>query len=332
MAVGSAEDGISLNGAYLQQQLGNYSNYCSPPGVSVNPTWIITMTADARTMLLLEVDGGLLGDLLAQSPESGEPCLQIRGHPDDDAAVCTASQTFILKSTMTSNCQLLYSPKGKSTSICNGGEEHPVLYFGQEIFELAPQARPDFGHLQSLLEERVYDGATTVATQKANALRLTLEWIQANVPASDTQIQDYLVVNAVLIDGEYRQLGLQYTLHLVKVLMLCLYERFGEFTKGLSERDFQDLWIAGDLCSVMEHRSIFEFLQRRFFIIVDGGGDGVFKLDLKAIARIHAEAILVSPPATVSFQLDRACRSGGGPTLWRGGGKSAETLWRGRRS
>ncbi|MQL95346.1 hypothetical protein Taro_028011 [Colocasia esculenta] len=114
-------------------------------------------------LLLLEVDEHLLPEMLDQR-------VTIRGQPDEDAVLCTASATYALKFVGTSNTVCLVPPGNPSSknqqSRCNsnGGPDSPaaapqtavsVLKVASGNMELV-QVAPRLDKLKSLLRKRPY--------------------------------------------------------------------------------------------------------------------------------------------------------------------------------
>ena len=83
------------------------------------------------------------------------PSLVIKGEPDEDAVLCTADKTYILRSVVLSNSILVVAPPNDMDEDRN--EEDVVIHDEiHDILELLPTL-PRLQKLNGLLRNRVYD-------------------------------------------------------------------------------------------------------------------------------------------------------------------------------
>ncbi|KAL5973308.1 hypothetical protein ACLOJK_029958 [Asimina triloba] len=142
-------------------------------------------------LLLLEVDSALLPQFLHNH-------ITIRGHPDDDAVLCTASSTFALKSVSNSNTLFLIPP----ASTPNASASASVLKIAPGNLELMHIA-PKLDKLRSLLADNPYRPDSEAAVDQARLY----SWadLASRIQASDEELKSGLrAISAVEIEGYWR--------------------------------------------------------------------------------------------------------------------------------
>lgn len=144
-----------------------------------------------------------------------EPSLTIRGHPKDDAILCTDDRTYSIKCNTVSNTLLLMQKGFGSVN---------VIHTENDIMEVQPNViKPNMSRLEAILETNMYDGKE----QEKIIEELTLPYLLDNVPASICEIQDFLKENCVLVNSSYRKVAMDYLQGFAKLLLISLAAELG---------------------------------------------------------------------------------------------------------
>lgn len=144
--------------------------------------------------------------------------LYIKGRPEDEAVLCSEDTTYGLKNVQTSNCLLVSKlVKGCDTQV-NRIEVIHNLKSTIEVTRVAPKLH----RVKELLLPSSYRGALDKYLHKSNPKFYTLEELQAEVQASDTELDAMLNRLRVLtLDGVLRLVELDDLYHTVSLVLEC---------------------------------------------------------------------------------------------------------------
>ncbi|XP_058099213.1 uncharacterized protein LOC131243711 [Magnolia sinica] len=153
-------------------------------------------------LLLLEVEPTFLPHFLHNQ-------VSIRGHPDDDAVLCTPSSTYALKSVSTSNNLFLIPPTTQNThNDPNTHNEPAPAATPTSVLKIAPghmelvHIAPRLDKLKSLLAKNPYQPDFDEADRTG---LYTWSDLAGRIQASDEELRSGLqAVSAVEIDGYWR--------------------------------------------------------------------------------------------------------------------------------
>ncbi|KAI0743367.1 sister chromatid cohesion protein Dcc1 [Daedaleopsis nitida] len=196
-------------------------------------------SSDTGTYKLLELPPELCKFIESATEEPSvmicpdkRPSFTIKGAADEDAVLCTADKTYIVRSVVLSNCVLVVTPD--PTASPDGGDDEdgePEEIFIRdelrEFIELVPSV-PRLHKLTSLLHGREYDeghededmASDDDSDQGTKMPRFTYEDARATIQASDAELDKGLRDRRVLIlNGELRPIARS---HLTTILELIL--------------------------------------------------------------------------------------------------------------
>ncbi|KAI9572170.1 sister chromatid cohesion protein Dcc1 [Boletus coccyginus] len=168
---------------------------------------------DAGAFRLIELPPELcqLIDSAAETKPS-RPILSIKGHPTEDAVVCTADKTYTLRSVVLSNTVLVLTPSRTDPD----GTVH-VRDQLHEVLELVPSV-PKLHKLSVLLRGMEYDKGDE--DRRATLPRYTYEQARGEIQASDSELRLGLKERRILVlDGYLRPIV---PVHLSTILELLL--------------------------------------------------------------------------------------------------------------
>ncbi|PIN12591.1 hypothetical protein CDL12_14792 [Handroanthus impetiginosus] len=104
-------------------------------------------------LMLLELDEKLLPEMLHQR-------VTLRGQPDEDAVLCTASKTYAVKFVGTSNSVFLIPPADKISELCKNKDDDNMVV--ASVIKVAPgcmelvETAPKLDKLKLLLSQNPY--------------------------------------------------------------------------------------------------------------------------------------------------------------------------------
>lgn len=176
-------------------------------------------------ILLLELDEKLLPDILNER-------VTLRGHPDEDAVLCTQSKTYSVKFVGTSNSVFLIPPSDQFSLDENMQKKDSGEMKVVSVIKLAPgnmevvEVAPRLDKLKLLLSQNPYNIDETFETEelgevgKHNAGLYTWEDLVDRIQASDMEIRSALeALFAVEINGYWRILDENYKDGILNMLL-----------------------------------------------------------------------------------------------------------------
>eukprot|EP01018_Ginkgo_biloba_P026712 Gb_37493 [translate_table: standard] len=169
---------------------------------------------------LLEVDETILKEVLDKG-------VTIRGHPDEEAVLCTSSTTYAIKYVSTSNSVFIIPPQSfvSEESPQNGTDEPTAgaIKLASGHMELSKIA-PKLEKLKFLLRQRPYREDTETETETGiEGLEGLYKWedLLENVQASEEELREGLnAVAALEIEGYWRIVDEKFMGCLLDVLIL----------------------------------------------------------------------------------------------------------------
>lgn len=155
--------------------------------------------------------------------------MTLRGTPDEDAVLCTASKTYAVKFVGTSNSVLLIPPSDEVPELRNNGDDHmavaPVLKVAPGCMELVEVA-PKLDELKSLLSQNPYSFSETSEMDTSEEREKTYtglyKWedLVNRIQASDEELKLGLQsLSALEINGYWRILDDNYTFTILNMLL-----------------------------------------------------------------------------------------------------------------
>ncbi|CAN6445484.1 unnamed protein product [Victoria cruziana] len=154
-------------------------------------------------LILLEVHEALLPQIL-------EDRVAIKGEPDEEAVLCTSSETYALKFVSTSNSVFLVPPKAGYSVGAEIETEKNVTDSAASVVKLAPGymelvlVAPKLEKIKTLLKQKVYKADFDDESDSKPGL-YTWEDLTDRIQASDDELRDGLQeISAVEIDGYWR--------------------------------------------------------------------------------------------------------------------------------
>ncbi|KJE93452.1 hypothetical protein CAOG_04241 [Capsaspora owczarzaki ATCC 30864] len=223
-----------------------------------------------KTFRLLE-----LHDDVLQALKRGDS-LCIKGAPDQDAVLATATQSFAIKQAGTSNTLLVAMPRvqkyvtspsqdnqdNDASPMAIDGEEAaaaafevasslPILASCHEYLEALP-CKPRLDQLDALINERRYAGEDQEDSNPAG--KYSLEEICNRVQASEQEIVRALEQSsALLIHGKWRAMDFAYAHLVLDLILKTITEHDWSYRKVPLELSAQDLEPHGISRDVVEH-------------------------------------------------------------------------------
>ncbi|KAH7888573.1 sister chromatid cohesion protein Dcc1 [Phlebopus sp. FC_14] len=150
---------------------------------------------------------------LIESATNSQPTFSIKGHPTEDAVLCTANKIFSLRSVVLSNTVLVLTPSRTDSN----GTVH-VREQLHEILELVPSV-PKLHKLPVLLKNMEYDEGDD-DRPKATLPKYSYEQAQCEIQASEVELKRGLKEFRILVlDGQLRPIA---PAHLSTILELLL--------------------------------------------------------------------------------------------------------------
>ncbi|WVO24971.1 uncharacterized protein IAS62_006354 [Cryptococcus decagattii] len=142
--------------------------------------------------------------------------LTIKGKPSDDATLCTADSTFLLRTVGISNSLLVClppSPDDLSYSFTKDEEDRPTLQIRDichQVLECVPVA-PNLGRIRTVLRASAWEGMGGGLGKRKRedgdgrkVKRWTKEQLRSVVQASDAELEQGLKErNVIEVDGEF---------------------------------------------------------------------------------------------------------------------------------
>ncbi|OJA14423.1 hypothetical protein AZE42_06433 [Rhizopogon vesiculosus] len=165
---------------------------------------------DTGSFKLLELPPELCQ--LIQSASGNSPCLSIKGHPTEDAVLCTSEKTYTVRSVALSNTVLVVTPSRSDPD----GTVH-IRDQLHEILELAP-AVPKLHKLSVLLRDMEYDEGDE--DRQGTMPKYSYEQARGEIQASEAEFCRGLKDRRILVlDGQLRPIAPP---HLSTILELLL--------------------------------------------------------------------------------------------------------------
>ncbi|KAL8500562.1 hypothetical protein ACS0TY_020225 [Phlomoides rotata] len=192
------------------------------PHTSISVTYH-SLFGPHNDLMLLELDDKLLPEILHQR-------VTLRGKPDEDAVLCTASKTYAIKFVGTSNSVFLIPPSDKVPELCNDKDDDrmvvaPVLKVAPGCMELVESA-PKLDGLKLLISQNPYSFSevsemnTSEEREKTEMGLYRWEDLINRIQASDEELKSGLQSLAALeIDGYWRILDDNYTFTILNMLL-----------------------------------------------------------------------------------------------------------------
>ena len=173
---------------------------------------------------LFELDEPVLQQVL-----KNDGAVSIKGARNDEAVLCTAEKTFLLRLAESSNALLLAptNRKRKCTEADGGdateGDGVEVQASVSAHFEILPTA-PRTGSLVGLLSKRPYLGTRDASTVNETDARLTLAGLDRAVQASNVELRAALrAARALPVDGKWCVLDSELEIDIINnVLSHCV--------------------------------------------------------------------------------------------------------------
>lgn len=169
-------------------------------------------TRPVEEVVLLEVPD----DHVLRAVESGDGTVTFKGDPSDEAVLCTAERTYVVRVADSSDTLLLLAPAADGTT------DQLVQAELHGYFELRC-CPPRMARLRQLLAERPYRGDAADAESSAadRSGLYTLDDLRTRVQASDEQLRTALVeLHAVEVDGFWRVLDTRTAEKTLKQLLI----------------------------------------------------------------------------------------------------------------
>ncbi|KAI3444862.1 hypothetical protein Pfo_001527 [Paulownia fortunei] len=174
-------------------------------------------------LMLLELDEMLLPDIMRQR-------VTLRGQPDEDAVLCTASKTYAVKFVGTSNSVFLIPPSDKVSELCNNKDDNNMVV--ASVIKVAPgymelvEVAPKLDKLKLLLSQNPYSFSETSEmdiSEEGEKTKIGLyRWddLVDRLQASDEELKLGLQsLSAVEIDGYWRILDEKYMSGILNMLL-----------------------------------------------------------------------------------------------------------------
>ncbi|OXC69997.1 sister chromatid cohesion protein DCC1 [Cryptococcus neoformans Ze90-1] len=171
---------------------------------------------EEETYQLLELPPGLLKQVEAlKDKEDGQVFpLTIKGRPSDDATLCTADSTFLLRTVGISNSLLVClppSPDDPSYTFTIGEEDRPTLQIRDichQVLECVPVA-PNLERIRTVLKASAWEGMGSGLGKRKRedgdgrkVKRWTKEQLRSVVQASEAELEQGLKErNVIEVDG-----------------------------------------------------------------------------------------------------------------------------------
>ncbi|KAI0661096.1 sister chromatid cohesion protein Dcc1 [Cubamyces menziesii] len=187
--------------------------------------------SEVGTYKLLELPPDLCKSIEASAEGSSSPSFTIKGSPEDDAVLCTADKTYIVRSVVLSNSVLVVTPDPADEDADNDVDEplKDVAIRDQlsEVIELVPCV-PRLHKLNAFLRGREYDEGhedeESMSEDEDGIVkkrpRFTYEDARRTLQASDAELDKGLRDRRILVlKGELRPIAPS---HLTTILELLL--------------------------------------------------------------------------------------------------------------
>lgn len=192
------------------------------PSSSVSITYH-SLFGPQEDLMLLELDNKLLPEILQQR-------VTLRGQPDEDAVLCTASKTYAVKFVGTSNSVFLIPPSDKVSGSCNNKYDNSMVV--ASVLNVAPgcmelvEIAPKLDELKLLLSQNPYsfsEASEMDTTEERETTGIGLyRWqdLVDRIQASDEELKLGLQsLSAIEIDGYWRILDDNYMHSIVNMLL-----------------------------------------------------------------------------------------------------------------
>ncbi|KAH6772879.1 zinc ion binding protein [Perilla frutescens var. hirtella] len=174
-------------------------------------------------LMLLELDDKLLPEILQQR-------VTLRGQPDEDAVLCTASKTYAVKFVGTSNSVFLIPPSDEVSGSCNNKDDDNMM--AASVLKVAPgcmelvEVAPKLDELKLLLSQNPYsfieasEMDTSEEGEKTGMGLYRWQDLVERIQASDEELKLGLQsLSAVEINGCWRILDDNYTHAILNMLL-----------------------------------------------------------------------------------------------------------------
>ncbi|KAN0090893.1 Sister chromatid cohesion protein Dcc1 [Tylopilus felleus] len=144
--------------------------------------------------------------------KTSQPILSIKGHPTEDAVVCTANKTYNVRSVVLSNTVLVLTPSRTDPN----GTVH-VRDQLHEVLELVPSV-PKLHKLPVLLQGMEYDEGDE--DRRATLPRYSYEQARKEIQASESELRVGLRERRILVlDGYLRPIASAYLNTILELLL-----------------------------------------------------------------------------------------------------------------
>ncbi|KAI9261832.1 sister chromatid cohesion protein Dcc1 [Helicostylum pulchrum] len=221
---------------------------------------------------------------LLEAFESGD-CIVIKGLAEDEAVLCTASKTFVVRQVNTSNSIVLID------SEANEGR-HLVQDDLSNTIELLP-CLARLGRLDELLKDSTFSGLENEATIKESKTMYTLQDLLSIVQASRQELlQGLKERGAFEYEGYYRLFDKDYLLELVDFLLTNLLIH-GMDIQHMSLNQAKECIREGSQEERVDIPD--DLLVAMLSLFCDVADNGEIQFDRRKICRFLGEWILFNP-------------------------------------
>ncbi|KAG6821634.1 hypothetical protein H0H93_000143 [Arthromyces matolae] len=183
-----------------------------------------TSTAEAGSYKLLELPQDLCKLIENATDTATSLTLKIKGQAADDAVLCTANKTYIVRSVTLSNSILVVTSPPDASSIDFADDAVVIRDQITEILELTP-AVPKLHTLSSLLRGKEYDGDQDDDDMYSgeDETRFTYDDALQTIQASDMELDRGLKERHILVlNGELRPIAPKYLNHVLQLFLNVL--------------------------------------------------------------------------------------------------------------